>query len=283
MNNLPSTTVFSTEASFITGQRMAKCLAESHLVPEAYRGKLADCVIALELAQRLGASPLAVMQATHIIHGRPSFSAQFIIGMVNSCGRYSPLRFAMSGEGDKRSCIAWAYELASGDRLEGPAVSIAMAKAEKWFDKTGSKWRTMPELMLRYRAATFFGRLYAPELMMGMRTDDEIQDMGAERIEPEAVKKLNERFNKAEVVEAAIEEIKDPQPEKTVAEVDMEIFEAEVTELNKLTDPGLVEGWKEKHSDRILDQYPSATAVAILDHADMVQKILLREMEEVEE
>ena len=44
--------------------------------------------------------------------------------------------------------------------------------------KNGSKWQTMPELMLRYRAATFFGRLYAPDILMGMRSDVEVYDEG---------------------------------------------------------------------------------------------------------
>jgi len=35
----------------------------------------------------------------------------------------------------------------------------------------------MPELMMRYRAAAFFGRLYAPEIMMGMYSEFEQQDM----------------------------------------------------------------------------------------------------------
>jgi len=51
-----------------------------------------------------------------------------------------------------------------------------MAVAEGWFGKAGSKWQTMPEVMLRYRAASFFGKLYAPELLMGIQTAEEIHD-----------------------------------------------------------------------------------------------------------
>jgi hypothetical protein len=63
------------------------------------------------------------------------------------------------------------------EKLEGPKVTMKMANAEGWVSKTGSKWKTMPELMLRYRASAFFGRLYAPEIMMGMQTAEEIQDV----------------------------------------------------------------------------------------------------------
>ena len=52
-----------------------------------------------------------------------------------------------------------------------------MAKAEGWLQKQGSKWQTMPDLMLRYRAAAFFARQYAPELTMGMHTAEEVADV----------------------------------------------------------------------------------------------------------
>lgn len=54
---------------------------------------------------------------------------------------------------------------------------MEMAKAEGWVGKSGSKWKTMPELMIRYRAAAFWGRLYVPEIMMGMHTMEEIEDV----------------------------------------------------------------------------------------------------------
>lgn len=176
---------FSGIQAFQDCQRMAQLLASSELVPKQYTGNVANCVIALEMAGRIGASPLAVMQNLYIVHGRPAWSSQFLVACVNASGRFSPMRYAMSGEGDSRACVAWANDRA-GERLEGPSVSIAMAKAEGWHDKQGSKWKTMPELMLRYRAATLFARLYAPELTMGINTDDEVIDVTPVVTEPEA-------------------------------------------------------------------------------------------------
>jgi hypothetical protein len=157
---------------------MALCLVSSDLVPETYRGKdkIGNALIALEMSQRIGASPLAVMQNLNIIHGRPAWSSSFIIAALNTCGRFSPLRFRVEGTGESAICVAWAYDRSGGEVLEGPQASIAMAKAEGWFQKNGSKWRTMPDLMLRYRAAAFFGRLYAPDVLNGMHTADEVED-----------------------------------------------------------------------------------------------------------
>jgi hypothetical protein len=161
---------------FEHAQRVAKMLSSSNLIPEAYRGNIQNTMIALEMANRIGASPLMVMQNLYIVHGKPSWSSSFIIASLNACHRFSPLRFEMSGEGDEYGCTAWAYDLATQDKLEGPKVTMIMAKNEGWVSKAGSKWKTMPELMFRYRSAAFFGRLYAPDILMGMQTAEEVFD-----------------------------------------------------------------------------------------------------------
>jgi len=189
-NNLPATvapappapgqneeSLFLDASSFDHAQRVAKMLSMSDLTPPQFKNNIQNCLIALELSSRLGCSPLATMQNLNIIHGRPSWSSQFIIACLNSCGKFSPLRFEMSGQGDDLACRAVATDLNTGERVEGPTISIGMAKKEGWFQKPGTKWQTLPELMLHYRAASFFGRLYAPEILMGMQTSDELQDI----------------------------------------------------------------------------------------------------------
>ncbi len=97
--------------------------------------------------------------------------------MVNGCGRFSPLRFELSGEGDSLACYAVATDLASDQELKGPTITMAMAKKEGWATKSGSKWLTMPELMIRYRAAAFWGRLYASDMLLGMQSQEEVLDV----------------------------------------------------------------------------------------------------------
>ena len=176
MATIPHIPVFNDKAAFEHAQRVAKMLTTSSLVPKEYQNNIPNIMIALEMANRIGASPLMVMQNLNIIQGRPSWSSQFIIAALNSCKRFSPLRFIMDGKDDEYGCTAWAKD-ASGERLEGPKVTWKMAKEEGWSTKSGSKWKTMPELMFRYRAAAFFGRLYAPDVLMGMGSADEAEDI----------------------------------------------------------------------------------------------------------
>jgi hypothetical protein len=180
--------VFSGIQAFEDAQRIAKALASSTLIPPQFQGQqgFANCLVALEIANRMGISPFLAMQHLHVIHGRPSWSSSFIIAMVNGCGRFSPLRFEISGNGDSLACYAVATDLASEQELKGPIITMTMAKKEGWATKTGSKWATMPDLMIRYRAAAFWGRLYASDLLLGLQTQEEAIDIQPVTVKTEA-------------------------------------------------------------------------------------------------
>lgn len=169
---------FSNQQSFESAQRMAKALASSTLVPQAYQNNLPNVLIAMELASRIGASVFAIMQNIDIIHGRPSWRATFLIATVNASGRFTPLRFRWQGTEGKTDwgCRAVAKDRETGEECVGALITVNMANVEGWATKNGSKWKTMPEQMLMYRAAAFWTRVYAPELSLGMHTSEEVID-----------------------------------------------------------------------------------------------------------
>ena len=212
----PTGSVFSGIQAFEDAQRIAKALASSTLIPPQFQGQqgFANCLVALEIANRMRMSPFQVMQNLHIIHGRPSWSSQFIIGLINGCGRFSPLRYDVTGQGDTLACTCVATELASGNDLRGPTVTMAMAKKEGWATKSGSKWLTLPDLMIRYRAAAFWGRLYIPELLVGIQTQEEVVDIEPVTVKPELPKTSLEDLNAT---------IAQPEPEPVEVIVD-ELF-----------------------------------------------------------
>ncbi len=165
--------------SFELIQRVSKAFASSDLVPKAYQGNLANCMIAMDMAQRIGANPLMVMQNLYIVHGTPSWSSKFLIATINACGRYSSLRYEWRGKPGEADygCRAWAVERETGERLDGIWVDWRMVKSEGWDSKNGSKWKTMADQMFVYRAAAFWQRAYAPELGMGLQTVEDAEDM----------------------------------------------------------------------------------------------------------
>ena len=179
---------FTSMAGFELLQRGAKSLASSTLVPQQFQGNIANCMIALNMAHRIGADPLLVMQNLYIVHGRPGWSSQFLIATFNTNGKYTALRYEFFGEKGKPSwgCRAWAIERESGERLVGSDITIQLANDEGWSTKKDSKWKTMPQQMLMYRAAAFFIRAYAPELAMGLMTRDELDDGVIDMVPTEA-------------------------------------------------------------------------------------------------
>lgn len=288
--------------AFELSQRIAKMLSASTLVPEQYRqtvkvktGKdqygnmtyreepnpngLANCVIALNMASRLNADPLMVMQNLYLIEGRPSWSSQFIMAAINSCGRFSALRFELEDLGEKEveytetvwenrskknvvkkitirdlSCVAFAVERETGERIESSKITMEMAVKEGWYGKNGSKWQTMPEQMLRYRAASFFGRVYAPELLMGLRSTEEEQERIID-VTPETVVVSASNFAelKRDILKAKTAD--------EMAEIESQIYEVmddkERNELIKL--------WKSKNEKTVAEETVKKTDDAPLE------------------
>lgn len=173
-----SLSAFSSEAAFVAAQRMAKALASSTLVPAEYQNNIPNVLIAMELANRIGASVFMVMQNLDIIHGRPGWRAQFLIATVNSSGRFTPIRYEWEGKPgtDEWGCRAYAKDRETGEKCVGALITIGLAKAEGWYSRSGSKWKTIPEQMLMYRSGSFWSRVYCPELSLGMTTAEEIVD-----------------------------------------------------------------------------------------------------------
>ena len=180
--------IYKNTDSFEFAQRQAKSLCESDLVPKSYQGQkgLPNCLVALEMSKRMNLSPLTVMQNLNIIHGTPTWSAQFITSQILGCGRFENFDYLIKGEGETLEVQCSAKRIADNKIVKGTPVSMKMARVEGW--TRNSKYTSMPELMLRNRAATFFGRQYIPDLLLGVQTSEEVVDIQPLDVTPETVK-----------------------------------------------------------------------------------------------
>lgn len=161
--------------------RAANMLSQTSIIPATYQGKPQDCFVAIEMANRMGVSPLVVMQNMYVVKGKPAWAGQACTMFINSCGKFTGVKHVYTGEKgtDSRGCYVTATRISDGVQVNGVEVTIAMAKAEGWTANT--KWRTMPELMLAYRASAFFARVHCPEALMGVQLVDEIYDTETSR------------------------------------------------------------------------------------------------------
>ena len=221
---------FASDVGFNLLWRGAKALAASTLVPGEFREKPANCMIALNMARHMGVDPLMCMQNLYIVHGRPAWSAQFMIACFNQCGRFTSIKFEFFGTRgkDDYGCRARATEKSTGEVLTGPEITVDMAKKNNWWskiDKNGkesSKWPFMTEQMLRYRAASWFIRTIAPEIAMGFHTTDEIHDgVGAYDADAEIIEDTPAPpEKKASALDAVVDaaEAKKPEPPPAAVE-----------------------------------------------------------------
>ena len=168
--------IYSSSDTFNLAYQMAKGLSQSTLVPQTFQNNPANCLIALEQSNRLNISPMAVMQNLYIVQGKPSFSSSFIIGLINASGKYDmELQFdEEEKDGKPYACTCWTEK--DGRKVTGIKITMDMAEKEGWLKKNGSKWQTMPQVMLRYRAASFFARMNCPELSIGLYSKEELDD-----------------------------------------------------------------------------------------------------------
>lgn len=284
---------FFDPVQFETMQRVCKMFASSDLVPDNYKPTfkqvpanatpeqiaaiqlenqvaqnkaVANCMIAIEISMRIGASPLMVMQNMVPIYGKPSWSSKFLIATVNSCGRFEPLQYRFTNKGmlgmvdytdyvwDARSnrkqavqkqfdgkaiqdieCVAYTTRKGSKEVLESSPVSVRLAIQEGWFTKNGSKWQTMTKQMLMYRAASWWTSVYAPDLSMGMRTIEEQQDIVDVDYQEVIESPEEERRNNAnkETIGADIEENGNQNPKQATRSTETESVNKDTTEAPK--------------------------------------------------
>lgn len=268
---------FFDPVQFETMQRVCKMFSSSDLVPDNYKPNykpipanatpeqiaainlenqeaknkaVANCMIAIEISMRIGASPLMVMQNMVPIYGKPSWSSKFLIATVNSCGRFEPLQYRFTDKGmlgmvdytdyvwDGRTnrkqavqkqfdgkkiqdieCVAYTTKKGSKEILESSPVSVRLAIQEGWYTKNGSKWQTMTKQMLMYRAASWWTSVYAPDLSMGMRTIEEQQDIvDAEYQEITDTPEAEKRDNANKIVIGSDIEDGDNKPNEEVSD-----------------------------------------------------------------
>lgn len=168
---------------FALRQRQARMFASSPLVPEHLRKgspeqAIANCWIALTLAEAMGEVPLIVMQNIHVVSGKAGFASQYMIARANNSGIFKGRIDWRIDRSDPNNLAVTAYATIkeSGQEVE-VTCDMTMAQAEGWVKNP--KYKTMPEVMLRYRSAAFLVRFYAPDVMLGYQTAEEVEDVAA--------------------------------------------------------------------------------------------------------
>lgn len=168
--------IFNSSDSFSLASTMAKTMAMSTIVPMQFQKNPANCMVAISQSQKLGVDPFTVMNNMYLIQGKISWKSEFLIAMINASGKFDTELQFEEEEKDGKPYACTCYTFKDGRKISGIKVTMDMADKEGWTKKNGSKWINLPQLMLRYRAATFFARFNSPELTSGLYTKEEYED-----------------------------------------------------------------------------------------------------------
>ncbi len=159
--------------------RVSDYLAKSPIVPKAFLGQPGSVMIALNMAQRLRMDPFMVMQNIVVVNGNAGLSGKFAMALLNRSPKYVRLEYRYVNGRDFSGGMQVVGHRADDPEDAcpdvGTAVTPQMVEAEGW--GRNPKWRSMPEQMFRYRAASFFARAFVPEELMGLQTAEELEDV----------------------------------------------------------------------------------------------------------
>lgn len=164
--------------------RVAKAFSMSGMVPAHFQNKPESCMVALMYAEQLGEHPMVMFQEVTVINGRPGTSARFAIARANKSGLLQgPISWQSKGADNNLQVTASATLRETGEVITA-TVTMKEATADGW--TRNPKYKSIPEQMLRWRAATRLISLYMPEVLfgLGIREDAEVrkatvQDVGS--------------------------------------------------------------------------------------------------------
>jgi hypothetical protein len=153
--------------------RLAKAFSMSGMVPPHFQGKPEACLVAMLYAEQLGEHPMLLFQEMSVINGRPNTSSRFAISRANKSGLLQgPITWKAKGQGDALEVTATATMRETGEVITA-TVTMKEAIADNWVKNP--KYRSIPEQMLRWRAATRLINLYIPEVLFGLGVREEAE------------------------------------------------------------------------------------------------------------
>lgn len=150
----------------------AQSVAKAGILPQAYKGRPADIIVAMGLGQSMGLSPMESVYRINVIQGKPTASAELIASQVRKAGH----RLRIRKDEKKMSATCTIY------RADDPEYPFEVTRDKAWADRMGlsgkDNYRKQPLTMLVWRAITACAREACPEALYGVAyTPDEMDDM----------------------------------------------------------------------------------------------------------
>lgn len=151
---------------------VAKLMAAGNFIPPHLRGKPGDCLAVVMQSARWAMDPFAVGNKTYFVNDRMAYESQLVNAVVNSSNALDGrLSVSWEGEGNDLVCVV------SG-KLKGDAdPKVRRVPIKTITTRNSPLWKQDPEQQLAYYATRAWARLFAPEVLMGVYTPDELAEV----------------------------------------------------------------------------------------------------------
>lgn len=184
--------IYANDESKTAAFKTAQYMATMNMLPDSYKGSTSNCLFAIGIAKNLNLDPVYVMQNSQMIKGHFTWSGKAFKSMIDNNPNYSQVQYIEVGDpsgakdangvdipihNDNWGIYIQAFDKKLNKFVYTEPITMKMAKAEGWYGKLGSKWQTMPRLMMMYRAASFFVNTNCPSLALGFQTTEEVFDI----------------------------------------------------------------------------------------------------------
>jgi hypothetical protein len=165
----------------------AKAVSVASMLPDTYRNKPADIMLAVGLGRSMGLSPAESLYRISVIKGKPTASAELIAANVRKAGH----RLRVRGDETSATCTI--------TRADDPDYEFTVTRDMAWATSMGlasnDNYRKQAGTMLQWRAITACARLACPEALYGVAySPDEIDDMPRATVTAEHVNPAQARI-----------------------------------------------------------------------------------------
>lgn len=231
-------------SGFGEAMELAKLMSAGLAVPPHLRGKPADCLAVLMQSARWGLDPFAVASKSYFVNDRMAYEAQLVISVLNTSGVLKG-RLDYQWDPQETDLVCTVTGTLKSDPTRPKSIEQGMASIKV---KNSPLWQAAPRQQLGYYAARMWARLYAPEVLLGVYTVDEIQEMGIENARQVQEQQPRRRVTRAATSEPQREIVIENEPIEVAAEPvpsEAELEEQAARELDAGTP-----GWTDDASDQ---------------------------------
>ena len=178
MTNQVTTRASLVPTTLSEAMQFSQEISKSALVPKDYQGKPSNTLVAIQWGMELGLAPMQALQNIAVINGKPSIYGDALLAMVRADSRCGSVREYLEGDEDNRTAVCVITRLHKDDEVEEieRKFSINDAKRAGLWGKQGP-WKQYPQRMLQMRARSWAIRDGFPDVIKGLITVEEAQDM----------------------------------------------------------------------------------------------------------